>query len=171
MKNLEQFKEDFFLLGVDDQLLIYNAYCDHYNDGVGKIHLFDKAFFDNVYKNDAYKAALDARYGDIGSFNDQFITIDESQKLRSMNNESLLKHIELFVDSFYEVSNECAEWINASMLSDDAQKTFVKCKCLNIDMYDLTVATKEMENDRTSNKVKQKSIDFSFKDNRSEQRP
>ena len=39
MKNLEQFKEDFFLLGVDDQLLIYNAYGDHYNDGVGKIHL------------------------------------------------------------------------------------------------------------------------------------
>jgi hypothetical protein len=97
----EIFEERFYDLSLSDRLAIYNNYCVEYGSGDDMIYDFDNDFFDMSFSS-PMEAARATFFGNIKSWNDEYIKFDAYGNLESLSEYDVIEEIGNCIDLFFE---------------------------------------------------------------------
>ena len=106
----EKFEELFDELSTSEKVDIYNRYCEessHYDD---TLYIFDEEFF-YTYFNDPMEAARAVFFGNIQSWNDEYIKFDGYGNLESFSDYDVEQEIEDYLEEIFECTKSWEDYI------------------------------------------------------------
>lgn len=107
----EVFKEKFDELPLSERLLIYNEYCINYS-GKETIGYFDEEFFE-CYFSDKMEVARAVFFGNIHSWDDEYIRFNAYGNLESLNEFDVANEIDDYAEEIFEYENIWKNYINS----------------------------------------------------------
>lgn len=108
--NYEVFKEKFDDLSLSEKLSIYNEYCINYGCNES-IEYFDEDFF-NCYFSDKMEVARAVYFGNIQSWNDEYIRFNAYGNLESLSEFDVVEEIDNYVEDIFECEDIWGNYIS-----------------------------------------------------------
>ena len=106
----EVFKEKFGKLLTIEKIDIYNDYCLNHGYLEDAIQDFDEEFFSTYFSN-PMEAARATFFGNIQSWNDDYIRINSYGNLESLTEYDALKEIDEYLGEIYEHEDTWSDYI------------------------------------------------------------
>ena len=107
----EVFKEKFDDLSLNEKLSIYNEYCINY-DSSETIEYFDEDFF-NCFFSDKMEVARAVFFGNIKSWNDEYIRFNAYGNLESLSEFDVIDEINDYVEEIFEYEDIWKNYIDS----------------------------------------------------------
>lgn len=107
----EVFKEKFDDLSLSEKLSIYNEYCINYGSNES-IEWFEKDFFD-CYFSDKMEVARAVFFGNIKSWNDEYIRFNAYGNLESLSEFDVIDEINDYIEEIFEYEDIWKDYIDS----------------------------------------------------------
>ena len=108
---LEVFTDKFTDLSVSNRVAIFNEFCLEYGNSDNMLYSFDEDFFSMAFSN-PMEAARATYFGDIESWNDEYIRFNAYGNLESLSEYSVEGEIEYYIEDIFEHPDVWEDYID-----------------------------------------------------------
>ena len=116
---LKTFIEKFNDLDINNQISLFNEYCDETNQFDDKIYIFDDETFEILFET-PMEAARAVYFGDIKLWNDEWLILNGEGNLVSMTDKEAYEHMSYYnIEEIFEHKNIWSNYIDDDDDDDD----------------------------------------------------